>query len=224
MDTLLDTLTASIEPILGSFLWHSALARPGTSSRRMENIGSYGLLTHIMSCACITILVETEQMNRDYCPVITKGNKTTRILYRCRRYYKGELSSVSRGVALRKASSESILESQLLEDVYRLHGIDRHDARIIGMTYESPRDMLTISTNLGIPISECYVRAKKLSSLGLLKKLKMSSPFVLGSRKKTLFYANRNMVEVVVIDGTPRVKVRRTRTPNGSVYQFSIIF
>jgi len=126
---------------------------------------------------------------------------------------------------LQKASSGSKVDTQeSFEDTYRLHGIDRHDARILGFTYESPMDMLTISTDLGIPISECYARARKLSSLGLLKKLKISSPSISRSRRNTLFYANRNKVEVVVIDGTPKVKVRRTRTPNGSIYQFSILF
>lgn len=125
---------------------------------------------------------------------------------------------------MQKASSTKAGPQELLEDSYRLHGIDRHDARILGMTYESPMDMLTISMDLGIPISECHARARKLSSLGLLKKLKISSPSISRSRRNTLFCANRNKVEVVVIDGTPKVKVRRTRTPNGSVYQFSILF
>jgi len=126
---------------------------------------------------------------------------------------------------LQKASSGSKVDTQeSLEDAYRLHGIDRHDARILGMTYESPMDMLTISMNIGIPISECYARAERLSSLGLLKKLRISSPSVLKSRKKTFFYANRNKVEVVFVDGMPKVKLRRTRIPNGSIYQFSILF
>ncbi|MEE9116832.1 MAG: hypothetical protein V3U09_08050 [Thermoplasmata archaeon] len=126
---------------------------------------------------------------------------------------------------MQKASSGSKVDTQeSLEDAYRLHGIDKHDARILGFVYESARDMLTISMDLGIPISECYARAKKLLSLGLLKKLRISSPSVLGTRRKAFFYANRNMVEVVFVDGMPNVKVRRTRTPNGSVYQFSILF
>ena len=125
---------------------------------------------------------------------------------------------------MQKASSTKAEPQELLEDAYRLHGIDKHDARILAFAYESPMDMLTISMNLGIPILECYKRARKLSSLGLLRRLQMYSPSVPGSREKTLFYANRNKVEVVVIDGTPKVKVRRTRTPNGSVYQFSILF
>jgi len=78
-------------------------------------------------------------------------------------------------------------------------------------------DMLTISMDLGISISECYARAKKFSSLGLLKKLKISSPSISRSRRYAHFYANRNKVEVVVIDGMTKVKVRRTRTPNGSI-------
>jgi len=125
---------------------------------------------------------------------------------------------------LQKASSTKAEPQELIEDAYRLHGIDKYDARILAFAYESPMDMLTISMNLGIPILECHKRARKLSSLGLLRRLRMHSPSVPGSREKTLFYANRNKVEVVVTDGTPKVKVRRTRTPNGSIYQFSILF
>ncbi len=126
---------------------------------------------------------------------------------------------------MQKASSGSKVDTQeSLEDAYRLHGIDRHDARILAFAYESPMDMLTIGMNIGIPISVCYARAERLSSLGLLKKLRISSPSVLSTRGKTLFYANRNKVEVVFVDGMPKVKVRRARTPNGSIYQFSILF
>ncbi|MFQ6128986.1 MAG: hypothetical protein ACE5QW_08815 [Thermoplasmata archaeon] len=107
--------------------------------------------------------------------------------------------------------SKDKAESQgLLEKAYSLHGIDKLDARILGFAYESPKDMLTISTNLGIPIVECYARARKRSSLGLLMRLQISSTFIFSTRERTLFYANRDKVEIVIVDGTPKVKIRRT--------------
>ena len=112
---------------------------------------------------------------------------------------------------MQKTSSRDKVEPQeLLEEAYRLHGIDKLDARILRFAYESPRDMLTISTNLGIPIVECYARAGKLSSLDLLMRLEISSTFIFSTRERTLFYANRDKVEIVIVDGTPKVKVRRT--------------
>ncbi|MFQ6127577.1 MAG: hypothetical protein ACE5QW_01545, partial [Thermoplasmata archaeon] len=119
---------------------------------------------------------------------------------------------------MQKAASRDKVEPQeLLEKAYCIQGIDKLDARILGFTYETPKDMLTISTNLGIPIVECYTRARKLSSLGLLEKLQISSTFIFSTRKKTLFYANRDKVEVMVVDGMQKVKVRRARVPNGSI-------
>lgn len=125
---------------------------------------------------------------------------------------------------MRGASPEKeMVHQELLEDVYSLHGIDEIDARILGFTYKSPKDVLTIGTNLGIPIAECYGRVRRLSSLGLLKRLQICSIFTPSRRKRTLFYANRDRVEVVACGKSYKIRVRRVGPPNGTLYQFAIL-
>lgn len=112
-----------------------------------------------------------------------------------------------------------------VENVFSLHGIDKKDARILKFTYKSPRTMPTISTVLGIPIVECYRRARKLRSLGLLNRFRVSPPGSANEARAKVFYsANPDRVRVVVVNGKSKVHIRRTRVPDGSVFQYAILF
>lgn len=112
-----------------------------------------------------------------------------------------------------------------IEDSFSVHGIDKNDAKILGFTFKSPRTMLTISTVLGTPIVECYKRAGKLMSLGLLKRFRLTSVSSIPGIKEKVFYtADASRVEVVVVNGRSKVKVRRRGVPDGSVFQFAIVF
>ncbi|MFQ6060574.1 MAG: hypothetical protein ACE5KV_04660 [Thermoplasmata archaeon] len=114
--------------------------------------------------------------------------------------------------------------SESIEKIFSIHGIDKDDARILKFTYKSPRTIPTVSTVLGIPIVECYKRARKLRNLGLLNRIRLLSPNSKSESRGKMFYsANSDRVEVVIIRGRPRVHIRISEAPEGSVSQFAIV-
>ncbi|TET91966.1 MAG: hypothetical protein E3J35_00430 [Methanomassiliicoccales archaeon] len=122
-------------------------------------------------------------------------------------------------------TDQSLVYEETVESVFSVHGVDKNDARILGFTFNSPRSMLTISTVLGIPIAECYRRANKLMSLHLLSRMRLSELGADGKNHgKDFYFANPEMVEVVVVNGRSKVNVRRNGVPDGSVFQFGILF
>ena len=101
-------------------------------------------------------------------------------------------------------------------------GIDVEDAKIIRFTYNNPRSMPTICTILGIPIAECHRRIKKLMSLALIKRFRVSSSLSTSNNRGKVFYsANTDKVEVVTVDNKTRVSLKKVSIPDGSIFQFA---
>ncbi|MFQ6107100.1 MAG: hypothetical protein ACE5QF_05890 [Thermoplasmata archaeon] len=101
-------------------------------------------------------------------------------------------------------------DEELQRNLRESQGIDAIDARILMFTHGSPRRLLTISTILGIDLTECHTRVKRLIIMGLLRSFRLTLNSQESKKRRRVYdfyYANSRKVRIVDKGGKHRVAV-----------------